>query len=97
MWLGVSAWRGLTSRAPVCLAPLSRQLAVYGRETMRRLAGARVLVVGANGLGVEVGACPCLGPGHPALTPTRHSKRPPWRAATLLACWLARICALLFH
>lgn len=32
----------------------SRQLAVYGRETMRRLAGARVLVAGMNGLGVEV-------------------------------------------
>jgi hypothetical protein len=49
----------------------SRQLAVYGRESMRRLAGARVLVVGMNGLGVEVGACargrreepPCRGGG----------------------------------
>lgn len=38
------------------LLPRSRQLAVYGRETMRRLASARVLVVGLNGLGVEVGA-----------------------------------------
>jgi hypothetical protein len=34
----------------------SRQLAVYGRETMRRLAGAHVLVSGLNALGVEIGA-----------------------------------------
>lgn len=33
----------------------SRQLAVYGRETMRRLAGAHVLISGLNGIGVEVG------------------------------------------
>lgn len=33
----------------------SRQLAVYGRETMRRLLGANVLVSGLKGLGVEVG------------------------------------------
>ncbi|OUS47186.1 ubiquitin activating enzyme [Ostreococcus tauri] len=32
----------------------SRQLAVYGRETFRKLAGARVLIVGARGLGVEI-------------------------------------------
>ncbi|CAM6104520.1 unnamed protein product [Calypogeia fissa] len=32
----------------------SRQLAVYGRETMRRLFGARVLVSGLHGLGAEV-------------------------------------------
>ncbi|CAL5220461.1 g2482 [Coccomyxa viridis] len=32
----------------------SRQLAVYGRESMRRMAGANVLIVGALGLGVEV-------------------------------------------
>jgi ubiquitin-activating enzyme E1 len=32
----------------------SRQLAVYGRETMRRLFGAHVLVSGLQGLGVEV-------------------------------------------
>lgn len=35
----------------------SRQLAVYGREVMKRITGANVLVCGANGLGVEVGAC----------------------------------------
>jgi ubiquitin-activating enzyme E1 len=34
----------------------SRQLAVYGRETMRRLAGAHVLVSGLNAVGVEIGA-----------------------------------------
>eukprot|EP00882_Tetradesmus_deserticola_P015851 GHRQ01016902.1.p1 GENE.GHRQ01016902.1~~GHRQ01016902.1.p1 ORF type:complete len:156 (+),score=29.15 GHRQ01016902.1:170-637(+) len=32
----------------------SRQLAVYGREAMRRMAGANVLVAGANGTGVEI-------------------------------------------
>lgn len=33
----------------------SRQLAVYGRETMRRLFGSNVLVSGMQGLGVEIG------------------------------------------
>lgn len=33
----------------------SRQLAVYGRETMRRLFGARVLICGLQGLGAEIG------------------------------------------
>lgn len=33
----------------------SRQLAVYGRSAMRRMALANVLIVGANGLGVETG------------------------------------------
>jgi hypothetical protein len=33
----------------------SRQLAVYGRESMRRMAASNVLIVGALGLGVEVG------------------------------------------
>ncbi|KAG1679642.1 hypothetical protein FOA52_006159 [Chlamydomonas sp. UWO 241] len=32
----------------------SRQLAVYGREAMRRMAGAAVLISGLNGLGVEI-------------------------------------------
>mmetsp|Transcript_167 Transcript_167/g.526 ORF Transcript_167/g.526 Transcript_167/m.526 type:complete len:1046 (+) Transcript_167:185-3322(+) len=32
----------------------SRQLAVYGRETMMRMAGARVLISGMRGLGAEV-------------------------------------------
>lgn len=32
----------------------SRQLAVYGREAMRRMAMADVLISGANGLGVEI-------------------------------------------
>lgn len=34
----------------------SRQLAVYGRDSMRRLAASQVLILGAAGLGVEVGA-----------------------------------------
>jgi ubiquitin-activating enzyme E1 len=33
----------------------SRQLAVYGRETMRRLFASDVLVSGLNGLGAEIG------------------------------------------
>ena len=33
----------------------SRQLAVYGRESMRRMAASNVLIVGALGLGVEIG------------------------------------------
>ena len=35
----------------------SRQLAVYGRETMRRLFGSNVLVSGLQGLGAEIGTC----------------------------------------
>jgi hypothetical protein len=38
----------------------SRQLAVYGRETMRRLFASNVLISGLNGLGAEIGACPLL-------------------------------------
>lgn len=34
----------------------SRQLAVYGKESMKRMANASVLIVGVKGLGVEVGA-----------------------------------------
>ena len=37
----------------------SRQLAVYGREVMRRMAGASVLISGLNGTGVEIGAPRC--------------------------------------
>lgn len=33
----------------------SRQLAVYGREAMKRMSTASVLISGANGLGVEIG------------------------------------------
>lgn len=35
----------------------SRQLAVYGRETMRRLFASSVLVSGMRGLGAEIGNC----------------------------------------
>jgi molybdopterin/thiamine biosynthesis adenylyltransferase len=31
------------------------QLAVYGKESMRRMATANVLIIGLNGLGCEVG------------------------------------------
>ena len=33
----------------------SRQLAVYGRESMGRMAGSSILVCGALGLGAEIG------------------------------------------
>lgn len=33
----------------------SRQLAVYGREVMQRMAASNVLISGANGLGLEIG------------------------------------------
>lgn len=33
----------------------SRQLAVYGREAMKRMATSSILISGANGLGVEIG------------------------------------------
>lgn len=36
----------------------SRQLAVYGRETMRLLFASNVLVSGLNGLGAEIGVYP---------------------------------------
>ena len=32
----------------------SRQIAVYGRENMKKLAGANVLITGINGLGAEI-------------------------------------------
>ena len=34
----------------------SRQLAVYGKESMKRMANASVLLLGLKGLGIEVGA-----------------------------------------
>lgn len=37
----------------------SRQLAVYGRGAMARMAAAGVLICGLGGLGAEVGACGC--------------------------------------
>ena len=33
----------------------SRQLAVYGREVMKKVAASSVLISGMNGLGVEIG------------------------------------------
>lgn len=38
----------------------SRQLAVYGKDSMRRMACSHILICGALGLGVEAGgpACP---------------------------------------
>lgn len=70
----------------------SRQLAVYGRESMKRLAGASVLVCGLKGLGAEIGtrdpAAPV--PVLPARTqtdadasvPPRRLPNQIWRSAT---------------
>ncbi|KAG8093490.1 hypothetical protein GUJ93_ZPchr0012g20633 [Zizania palustris] len=45
----------MTRRAPEIDEDLhSRQLAVYGRETMKRLFGSNILVSGLNGLGAEI-------------------------------------------
>ena len=67
----------------------SRQLAVYGRETMRRLAGARVLVAGMNGLGVEIGARACACPRPQRAAPTGgRANAPPVR--TTRCCALRR-------
>lgn len=38
----------------------SRQLAVYGKESMRRMASSNVLICGARGLGVETGSASLL-------------------------------------
>jgi len=49
----------MAARAPEIDEDLhSRQLAVYGRETMKRLFGSNVLVSGLQGLGAEIGM-PC--------------------------------------
>jgi hypothetical protein len=46
----------MAGRAPEIDEDLhSRQLAVYGRETMKRLFGSNVLVSGLQGLGAEIG------------------------------------------
>ncbi|KAF5806040.1 putative ubiquitin-activating enzyme [Helianthus annuus] len=37
----------------------SRQLAVYGRETTRRLFASNVLISGMQELGAEIGVCDC--------------------------------------
>lgn len=59
----------------------SRQLAVYGKESMRRMALANVLVCGLNGLGVEIGERLGAG-GHDAddrrKPPFAHASLGPW-------------------
>ena len=60
----------------------SRQLAVYGRESMRKMAAAQVLILGLNGLGVEIGAPP------PCSSVSEHS-------GNIGSClWLASLIAL---
>ena len=50
----------MAGRAPEIDEDLhSRQLAVYGRETMKRLFGSNVLVSGLQGLGAEIGMYVC--------------------------------------
>lgn len=49
----------MAGRAPEIDEDLhSRQLAVYGRETMKRLFGSNILVSGLQGLGAEIGIPP---------------------------------------
>lgn len=60
---GRNAANGRTGKAPLDLRNFSdidedlhsRQLAVYGRETMRRLFASNILVSGLQGLGAETG------------------------------------------
>jgi ubiquitin-activating enzyme E1 len=48
--------REMAARAPEIDEDLhSRQLAVYGRETMKRLFASNILVSGLQGLGAEIG------------------------------------------
>ncbi len=42
-------------RALTSINSCSVQLAVYGKESMRRMATANVLIIGLNGLGCEIG------------------------------------------
>lgn len=51
----------------------SRQLAVYGKESMKRMANASVLIVGVKGLGVEVGAKPACWCCHRLRRRTGHA------------------------
>lgn len=73
----------------------SRQLAVYGREAMKRMASAAVLISGANGVGVETGALAriVLSGGIPiALAPDLSMHGPPDaqpRTSSLRVCALS--------
>lgn len=49
----------LSNAVAVRPAPCTPQLAVYGKESMRRMATANVLICGLGGLGVEVGERGC--------------------------------------
>ena len=71
----------------------SRQLAVYGRESMRRLAGASVLVCGLKGLGAEIGACffhVCL----PRANDGRRTQISPSERARVFGSVSRRVCVL---
>lgn len=87
---------------PVCPAPADRshpsscllQLAVYGKESMRRMATANVLVAGVTGLGVEIGEwlglrdeeVGCLPAGHDLSHTSFPSCRVPPTGASCLHC-----------
>ena len=62
----------------------SRQLAVYGREAFRRLAGASVLVSGLQGLGAEIGE-PRPAPRRPP-PPSAHLSLEQEKLHTPLGC-----------
>lgn len=68
----------------------SRQLAVYGRGAMKRMAGATVLVCGLGGLGVEVGESEdgSGGGGVRAAGKQRHKQGGgPWYVRCALFCF----------
>lgn len=54
----------------------SRQLAVYGKESMKRMANADILIIGVKGLGVEVGALRLLS------VPSTRPVQGDWQAHT---------------
>ena len=53
---GAVATHGSNSHMDIDEDLHSRQLAVYGKESMRRMATSNILVCGALGLGVEAGS-----------------------------------------
>jgi len=61
----------------------SRQLAVYGKESMRRMASSDVLIIGLGGLGVEVVRALPYRAGAPHALHSNHHRRSSRRPKTL--------------
>lgn len=68
----------------------SRQLAVYGRETMRRLFASNVLVSGMQGLGVEIGIEISTSSGYISVLPLT------WPFRVIYACGIAHLAITIF-